>query len=114
MITSIELLSLVLGGNLENNTYEVIPAKRNTVHGGRKVLFEDMLQDLICHDTEFEGLHVCVGALPYSGEVGYLVKKVKIIPTAHNLLGAAEAIYEVDGTDDEGGCRYYAVWVITN
>lgn len=113
MITSFELLSLALGGNLESNTYEVIPAKRNTTHG-QEESFEDILSYLVCHDTDFEDIHVCVGTLPNSGEVGYLVKKVKMIPTAHNLLGAAEAIYEVDGTDDEEGCRYYAVWAITN
>lgn len=107
MITAFELLSLALGGDLENNTYEVIPAKR-------KVSFEDMLTELVCHDTDFEDLHVCVGTLQHSGVVGYLVKKVKTIPTAHGLLGAVEAIYEVDGTDDEEGCRYYAIWAITN
>ena len=109
MITAFELLSLALGGNLENNAYEVIPAKRRSGFS-----FENLLSDLVCHDTDFEDICVCVGSIHSSGEIGYLVKKVKMIPTAHNLLGAVDAIYEVDGTGDEEGCRYYAVWVITN
>ena len=66
------------------------------------------------YPPDFEDIRVCVGSIHSSGEIGYLVKKVKTIPTAHNLLGAVDAIYEIDGTDDEEGCRYYAVWVITN
>ena len=113
MITVFELLSLALNGNLENDTYEVIPAKRNTLHG-HEVSFEDMLCNLVGHSTDFEDFHVCVGTRPNSEDLGYLVKRVREIPTARNLLGPAKAIYEVDGTDNEEGCRYYAVWAITN
>ena len=70
-----------------------------------------MLSDLLDHDTNFEGLHTCVGSINHhGGEIGYLVKKVETIPTAHNILGAVDAIYEVDMTEGE---IYYAVWVIT-
>ena len=64
------------------------------------------------HDDNLEGLHACAGSIHSSGEVGYLVKKVETIPTAHNLLGAVDAIYEVDMAEGEN--LYYAVWVITS
>ena len=59
---------------------------------------------------EWEDIHPCVGAIPHCGELGYLVKIVREIPTAHSILGVADAIYEVDTTEDEN--LYYAVWAI--
>ena len=108
MISSIELLHLALEGNIESCEYEVISTKY--VHG-RDVSFEILLSDLLEHNTNFEGLHACAGSINHSGEVGYLIKKVETIPTAHTLLGAADAIYEVDMAEGEN--LYYAVWVIT-
>ena len=108
MISSIELLTLALEGSIESGEYTVIPTERKS---GRKASFEILLSDLLEHDDNFEGLHACVGSIHSSGEVGYLVKKVETIPTAHNLLGAVDAIYEVDMAEGEN--LYYAVYVIT-
>lgn len=108
MISSIELLRLALEGNIESCEYKVISTKY--AHG-RNVSFEILLSDLLEHDTNFEGLHACVGSINHGGEIGYLVKKVETIPTAHNILGVVDAIYEVDMTEGE---IYYAVWVITS
>ena len=108
MISSIELLTIALDGNIESGEYEVIHTRREY---GRNVPFETLLSDLLEHDTKFEGLHACAGSINNGREIGYLVKNVETIPTAHNLLGAADAIYEVDMAEGEN--LYYAVWVIT-
>ena len=110
MISSIELLSLALEGNIESGEYMVIPTKCKS---GRNVSFEILLSDLLEeYDAYFEDVHACAGSINHGREVGYLVKNVETIPTAHNLLGAVDAIYEVDKAEGEN--LYYAVWVITS
>ena len=106
MITALELARLALEGDLENEKYKILTVQP-------KGSLEQALADevcYVCHD--WEDIHICVGAIPYSIEIGYLVKMVKEIPTAHNILGIAEAIYEVDTTEGEN--LYYAVWAISN
>lgn len=105
MITAFELACLTLEGNLESEKYKILTAQP-------QVSFEDSLADEVSLHHECEEIRRCVGAIPHCGELGYLVKMAREIPTAHNLLGAAEAIYEVDTTEGEN--LYYVVWAITD
>lgn len=106
MITSLELLSLTLGGDLENEKYTLLTVQP-------RGSFEEALSGEVCYyNHDWDDIHVCVGTLPHSGELGYLVRMVREIPTAHNIIGPADAIYEVDTTEGEN--LYYAVWAITN
>lgn len=119
MITAFELVCLTLKGNLENEKYKILTVQPQGSF--EKALADeisyhhdfDVIQaDKVNHCRDWEDIHACVGAIPYCGELGYLVKMVREIPTAHNILGIAEAIYEVDMTEGEN--LYYAVWAITN
>lgn len=106
MITAFDLACLALEGNLKNEEYKILTVQP-------KGSFEKALADQVYHHHDWEDIiHPCVGAIPYCGELGYLVKMVREIPTVHNILGAAEAIYELDAT--EGKNLYYVVWAITN
>ena len=105
MITAFELACLTLEGNLESKKYKILTVQPQGS-------FEKALADEVCHHHDWEDIHPCVGAIPYCGELGYLVKMVREIPTARNMIGAAEAIYEVDTTEGEN--LYYVVWAITD
>lgn len=105
MITAFELVRLTLEGNLKNEEYKIL-----TVQPQSSLC--EVLIDEVCYNLDWEDVNVCVGAIPYHGDgvLGYLVKRVREIPTAHNILGIADAIYEVDMT--EGESLYYTVWAI--
>ena len=104
MIKSIELVRLAIEGNLRNEEYTVIGMNP-------EVSLENALNDLVCNEYNCDNVHLCVGCvIPRKGITGYLVKKITTIPSAHNLLGAVDAIYEADTDEDE--YLYYAVWVI--
>lgn len=105
MITAFELARLALEGNLKNEEYKILTVQPRSS-------LREVLIDEVCYDLDWEDVHACVGAIPRCGELGYLVKRVREIPTAHNILGIADAIYEVDIT--EGESLYYAVWAITD
>ena len=105
MITAFELACLTLEGNLESKKYKILTVQPQGS-------FEKALADEVCHHHDWEDIHPCVGAIPYGGELGYLVKMVREIPTARNMIGAAEAIYEVGTTEGEN--LYYVVWAITD
>ena len=103
MITAFELACLALEGNLESEKYKILTVQP-------KGSFEGELGMVAGLHHEWEDIHPCVGAIHHCGELGYLVKIVREIPTAHSILGVADAIYEVDTTEDEN--LYYAVWAI--
>ena len=105
MITAFELACLTLEANLENDKYKILTVQKQGS-------FDKALADEVCHHHNCEDAHPCVGAIPYCGELGYLVKMTKEIPAAHDILGAAEAIYEVYTTEGEN--LYYIVWAITD
>ena len=105
MITAFELACLALEGNLENEEYKILTVQPQGS-------FEKVLGDEVCLYHDWEDIHACVGSVPCHGELGYLVKTVREIPTAHNMLGVVDAIYEVD--TNEGENLYYAVWAITD
>lgn len=106
MITAFELACLTLEGNLKNEEYKILTVEP-------KGSFEEELGDEVSgHNDWHYDINACVGAIPRCGELGYLVKRVREIPTAHNILGIADAIYEVNTYEGEN--LYYAVWAITD